>query len=296
MYLQVNITVWDVNDNAPRFDSMSIQISVPENSELHVPIYAAQADDPDSGANGRVYYSLGRFDYDIFHIDKTGGHLTLRKPLDYEKQRRYKLNIRAYDNGVPPLGNNITINIDVQDMNDNAPVFDKASYEVNMLESLPANSQFLQVTATDKDTGNNARLTYKLIFDKKTTKDQAKFGIFPNSGSIYLKQTLDREEQGRYGLKVVAIDNGSPIQSSTCSVIIKVLDANDNDPKFSKRLYEFTVEENLSRGSHVGTMEATDKDLGNNASLRYSLIQNNSSFQINPITGEFLMFSLFTSK
>ncbi|KAG1676563.1 Protein dachsous [Nymphon striatum] len=285
-HAQVNITVWDVNDNAPQFDSMFIKTSVPENSELDVPIYVAEAFDADSGANGKVHYSLGRFEHDTFKIDKTGGQLTLKKPLDYETLQRYKLNITAYDNGVPPLGNNISISIEVQDVNDNPPVFDKTRYLVNVLESLPANSQILQVSATDKDTGNNARLTYKLFFDKKTDKDRAKFGIFPNSGSIYLKQTLDREEQGRYELKVVATDNGSPIQSSTSSVIIKVLDTNDNDPHFAKRLYEFTVEENLSRGSHVGTMEATDKDLGNNASLRYSLIQNNSSFQINPITGE----------
>lgn len=160
-------------------------------------------------------------------------------------------------------------------------------YEVNVMESLPANSQFVQVTATDKDTGNNARLTYKLMEEDTKREKTTKFGIFPNSGSIYLKETLDREDNDKYSLIVVATDNGSPIRSSTCKVIVKVLDANDNDPKFSQRLYEFTVEENLGRGSPVGTMTAADKDLGNNASLRYNVVPSNTSFQINPITGQY---------
>lgn len=72
----------------------------------------------------------------------------------------------------------------VQDVNDNPPVFDKATYTVSVLESLPANSQFLQVTALDLDTGNNARLTYTI----KEKEFANVFGVFPNSGSLYLKE------------------------------------------------------------------------------------------------------------
>lgn len=156
----------------------------------------------------------------------------------------------------------------------------------------------------DLDTGNNARLTYKL-HNANTTGNNI-FGIFPNSGWIYLQQTLDREIKDRYNISpgrqvsrndrisyfrfeliVVATDNGTPSESATTKVSVQVLDANDNDPKFSRESYEFSIEENLRRGSFVGRVQATDADLESNAVVKYSLIPGNTSFHINPSTGKF---------
>lgn len=111
------------------------------------------------------------------------------------------------------------------------------------------------------------------------------FGIFPNSGWIYLRNNLDRETKDRYELTVAATDNGTPSQTATSQVIVNVLDANDNDPVFSKTSYEFSAEENLRRGAFVGVVLATDADINANAAIRYYLIPSNTSFQINPITG-----------
>jgi protocadherin-16/23 len=69
-------------------------------------------------------------------------------------------------------------------------------------------------------------------------------------------------------------------------VLVTVVDANDNDPSFTRDNYEFSVEENLARGAQVGKVAATDADLDVNAAVRYSLIPSNTSFQINPLTGE----------
>lgn len=113
------------------------------------------------------------------------------------------------------------------------------------------------------------------------------FGIFPNSGWIYLRGTLDREACDRYDLTVLASDNGTPSATATARVIINVMDANDNDPKFLRTAYEFSVEENLRRGAVVGVIQAKDADLDINAAIRYSLIPRNTSFQINPISGEY---------
>lgn len=85
---------------------------------------------------------------------------------------------------------------------------------------------------------------------------------------------------------MIATDNGSPKKSATTKVLINVLDANDNDPIFSKEFYEFQVEENLKRGTIIGSVSAEDADVGLNAAIRYSLIPSNSSFQINTLTGE----------
>jgi len=177
----------------------------------------------------------------------------------------------------------VTLNIEVQDVNDNVPVFEKKEYDVSVLESLPSNTQFLQVKATDQDTGNNARLTYKI----KDEETESVFGIFPNSGSLYLKKVLDRETRDKFVFTVIAMDNGSPPGSASASVIVQVLDVNDNEPIFSKPHYEFTVEENTDRGTLVGQVIAADYDMDMNADIRYSLENANGTFQINPTTGKF---------
>lgn len=190
------------------------------------------------------------------------------------------------------------------------------------------------MTAVDLDTGNNARLTYRIVggdqilqqdqqqflqkHNTTTTAAAAKltktttgtvsattttisssrysddiselFGIFPNSGWIYLRGTLDRETRDRYDITVMASDNGTPSASATTHVIVNVLDANDNDPIFSRDSYQFSIEENLRRGAIIGIVTATDADIDANAAIRYSLIPSNTSFQVNPVTGKNIIY------
>lgn len=150
--------------------------------------------------------------------------------------------------------------------------------------------QILQLTAVDLDTGNNARITYKILPSHVSgeAKSAEIFGIFPNSGWLYLRNSLDRETKDHYTLSIIATDNGTPSESATTRVVIDVLDANDNDPIFTHDFYEFKIEENLQRGFIVGKVIAKDVDAGVNAAIRYSLIPSNSSFKINAVTGKFL--------
>lgn len=169
-------------------------------------------------------------------------------------------------------------------------------------------AQILQVTATDMDTGNNARLTYRIVGGSQifqSRNDRSKyashkthsttdpstnitdiFGIVPNNGWIYLRSTLDRETYDLYDLTVIASDNGTPSASAATHVIVNVLDANDNEPAFAQPSYEFRVEENVRRNTIIGIVSATDTDLGINAELKYNLIPDNSSFHVNPNTGQ----------
>jgi len=143
---QVNITIGDVNDNAPEFDTSVVKISVPENAELGTPLYAAHARDSDSGDNGAVIYQLLTNPDNNFKLDLRHGFITLVRKLDFETTQRYSLVISAQDKGSPSLSSNLTLNIEVQDVNDNPPTFDKEEYMVNVAESLPVNTQFLQVS------------------------------------------------------------------------------------------------------------------------------------------------------
>lgn len=157
------------------------------------------------------------------------------------------------------------------------------------------------MNASDLDTGNNARITYRIVDAGADNASQSlasvgdggrdadlaqHFGIFPNSGWIYLRAALDRESRDRYELTVLATDNGTPAAHARARVLVRVLDANDNDPRFQRESYEFRIEENLRRGAVVGVVSASDADLGENAAIRYSLLPANSSFQVHPVTGE----------
>lgn len=155
------------------------------------------------------------------------------------------------------------------------------------------------MTAIDLDTGNNARLTYRIVSQQQKqpnnqTSNHANestevFGIFPNNGWIYLRAALDRETFDRYIITVLASDNGQPSATATTHVTITIDDANDNDPQFVRHSYEFSIEENLRRGVLVGTVSATDADLDINAALRYNLFPSNTSFQINFVTGKLVV-------
>lgn len=110
---------------------------------------------------------------------------------------------------------------------------------------------------------------------------------------MYLAKQLDRETTAKHKMVIIAVDNGIPPLSTTANLVVNVIDANDNDPVFSKLAYEFQVEENQKAGAFVGKVAATDADLGDNAVVRYSLFPSNTSFIVNPVTGEFFFLLLY---
>ncbi|XP_034945653.1 protein dachsous [Chelonus insularis] len=276
-YCQVEVTVEDQNDNPPTFPNINVKISVPESYPLHMPLYIAHAIDPDSVPSTPIYYILNQNNNDLFRIDVRLGELYLSRKLDYECQQRHSLSISALDGG--GLSVNMSLNIEVQDVNDNPPVFERNEYHVDVSENAQINSQIIQVTALDLDTGNNARISYRLL-------NSTIFRISPNTGWIYLTQFLDRETIDHYVLSVIASDNGNPASTASCLVYVMVLDENDNSPHFEKEFYIFELAENLPPGTLVGSVSAFDPDLDVNALLKYAIVQHNSSFTIDPDTGE----------
>lgn len=164
-HTQVMIHIEDVNDNAPEFESNAVRISIPENAELGTPLYGANAHDKDSGKSGTVRYRLTNVDDmhttntislssplstdirksnpNLFSINAETGHLTLLHHLDYETAQRHALIVTAYDQGEPSLAANLTILVEVQDVNDNSPVFERSEYTISVIESTQINSQVI---------------------------------------------------------------------------------------------------------------------------------------------------------
>lgn len=141
---QVSVVIEDRNDNAPRFGgSASVRIAVPENVATGSAIYTAHATDSDAGANGEVRYELAASTHETtyFRVDRVRGTVSLVHGLDYETVHRLTVTVVARDSGSPPLSGNMTLVVDVQDVNDNAPAFERPHYAATVPESSPVDSQ-----------------------------------------------------------------------------------------------------------------------------------------------------------
>ncbi|XP_042548928.1 protocadherin Fat 4, partial [Dipodomys spectabilis] len=277
---EVNITVKDLNDNAPHFLQAVESVNVVENWQAGHTVFQAKAEDPDEGVNGLVVYSLKQNPMNLFAIDERNGTVSLLGSLDAHAGS-YQMEILACDTGVPQLSSSLIVTVYVHDVNDNPPVFDQISYEVTLSESEPVNSRFFQVQASDQDSGANGEIAYDIVEGNTA----GAFGIFPD-GQLYIKSELDRELQDRYVLMVVASDRAIEPLSATVNVTVILEDVNDNRPLFNSTNYMFYFEEEQAAGSFVGKVSAADKDLGPNGEVRYSFEMAQPDFELHAITGE----------
>uniref|UniRef100_A0A3B5RCH3 Protocadherin Fat 4 n=1 Tax=Xiphophorus maculatus TaxID=8083 RepID=A0A3B5RCH3_XIPMA len=276
----VNITVKDLNDNAPHFIHNMEHVSAVENWSTGHAIFQAKASDPDEGPNGMVIYSLKENPKGLFHIHERHGLITLTGPLEVTTNS-YEIEVIAADMGVPRLTSSLILIVSVYDVNDNSPVFDQLSYEVIILESEPVNSRFFKVQAADKDSGLNGEIMYDITSGNMGDV----FGIFPD-GQLYIKTELDREIQDRYNLVLEAKDRAVEPLSASVNVTVILDDVNDNRPLFNSTNYVFHFEEEQTRGSVVGYVFAEDKDFGPNSEVRYTFEIPQPNFELNTITGE----------
>uniref|UniRef100_A0A3P9JRL9 Cadherin domain-containing protein n=1 Tax=Oryzias latipes TaxID=8090 RepID=A0A3P9JRL9_ORYLA len=183
------------------------------------------------------------------------------------------------------------IDVEILDMNDNAPQFRRDTIYLDVSEAAPKGERFSLSNAVDPDVGSNSVKTYYLSeseyfnIEVQTERDGSK-----NSELILLKQ-LDREQQAVHHLTLTAVDGGKPARSGTASIIVRVLDTNDNKPTFDKSLYNVKIMENSPIGSLVLHLNATDSDEGSNSDITYSYSLYTSEktqeiFHLNPTSGE----------
>uniref|UniRef100_A0A671RW31 Si:ch73-233f7.7 n=1 Tax=Sinocyclocheilus anshuiensis TaxID=1608454 RepID=A0A671RW31_9TELE len=160
--------------------------------------------------------------------------------------------------------------IEIVDINDNAPQFRRDTIHLDISESTAAGERFSLSNAVDPDIGSNSIKTYYLSesehfdIEIQTGRDGSKFA------DLILKMPLDREKQASHNLILTAVDGGVPARSGTASIIVRVLDTNDNAPQFDKDSYTINLTENAPVGSLVVKLNATDKDEGFNSDIIYS--------------------------
>ena len=276
----VNISILDLNNNAPVFINDKEEIYLPENAAVGQEIYLARARDKDSGVNSRVTYTLSYNPEEQFRISETTGVLYLNRPIRSEPGTVLHIEVTATDGGDSPLSSKNTITIIILDVNNHTPVFDHTSYETSLVESTPVNARFFALAASDADLGANGRISYAIV----EGNSENKFGIFPD-GYLFVKSHLDREERDYYSLTVSCSDNGSPPRSSEVPVIIHVIDENDCSPTFINATFKFNLPENEPIDSFVGKLSAIDRDIGRNAELIFMLSNVQNDFTIEPRNG-----------
>jgi protocadherin-16/23 len=162
-----------------------------------------------------------------FSVDPTTGELRTGKILDREEKSEYTLIVGVASRRNPEWRDAAEVRIRVTDVNDNDPKFGQTCRPVEIPENAPENLFVHAVVAYDSDSGDNGRITYSL------SGGEGLFKLDPNSGKLFA-ESLDREKKSEYELEITATDNGESRRSAKCSVSVKVLDKNDNDPsKFS---------------------------------------------------------------
>ncbi|XP_053314421.1 protocadherin-23 [Spea bombifrons] len=282
---QVNISVTDVNDNSPHFPVENERIRIYQNSLHGTVLYIAQAKDPDSGHNGLISYSIAGEKQDMFSIHPSLGILYLNSTLTMACE--HVLMIIAEDNGHPVLSSLLTLTISVEKQeNVNVLTFGNLVHQIEISENFPVNSRILQVKAYILGAQS---LSPKIVYSLNPIVGSVAFGIHRSTGWIFLRRSLDYENTKMYNLEVFAkcTDNGEELTAAT-SVIVNVLDENDNSPGFNEDIHFFTVEESPVPQGVIGRISGIDKDIGKNGQLSYFLLSEGNHFQISATTGEII--------
>ncbi|XP_072558050.1 protocadherin gamma-A11-like isoform X19 [Paramormyrops kingsleyae] len=292
----VIIDIIDVNDNIPVITLTSFTNPVSEDALPGATIAVINIKDLDSGENGEVTCEITENSPFIIKSSITNYFvLQTKEQLNREAIAQYNITIRAFDHGNPSLSNKKTLHIRVSDVNDNAPVFEKRSYDVRLVENNTPGVSIFTVKANDADCCQNARVSY-LLEDSEVDGVPASSLVSVNaeSGVIHAVRSFDYEQLRKFQFKVRAQDAGSPPLSGNATVHIIIQDQNDNAPQilYPVQTGGSSVAEMVPRSADVGYLVtkvvAVDVDSGQNAWLSYKLQKatDRALFEVDSQNGE----------
>ncbi|KAM9730013.1 protocadherin alpha-10 isoform 11-T11 [Dama dama] len=271
----VEVEVKDINDNPPVFPATHKNLFISEARALESHFSLEGASDADIGENALLTYRLTPNDYFSLEVPSNDEQvkpleLVLNKRLDREVASELLLLLKATDGGKPELTGTVKINITVLDANDNAPVFDKAVHRITLLENARNGTLVIRLNASDLDEGSNGHILYSFATDV-STNTEASFRIDSNSGEIRVNGKIDFEETKLWKLQIEAVDKGNPPMFGHCTVLIEVLDINDNAPELLVTSLLLSIPEDAPPGTVITLISVTDRDIGSNAQVTCSL-------------------------
>ncbi|XP_023032141.1 neural-cadherin isoform X2 [Drosophila willistoni] len=262
----VVVFITDVNDNKPVFkDCGTYYPKVEEGAPNGSPVIKVVATDDDKGVNGQVKYSIVQQPNQKgtkFTVDEETGEVSTNKVFDREGDdgKFVSVTVKATDQGDPSLEGVCSFTVEITDVNDNPPLFDRQKYVENVKQDASIGTNILRVSASDEDADNNGAIVYSLSAPFNPN-DLEYFDIQAESGWIVLKKPLDRET---YKLEAMAQDKGYPPLSRTVEVQIDVVDRANNPPVWDHTVYgPIYVKENMAVGGKVVSIKASSGIEGN---------------------------------
>uniref|UniRef100_A0A7N8XAL0 Cadherin domain-containing protein n=1 Tax=Mastacembelus armatus TaxID=205130 RepID=A0A7N8XAL0_9TELE len=275
---KIIVEVTDTNDNNPSINVMSKTNSISENARPGTVVTIFNVQDPDSGENGKVCNINNEIPFKILNTMNGFYSIVTEVALDRETASEYNITVTCSDEGVPSLSSTVTLTLQISDVNDNAPVFERSSYEAYIVENNTPGLSIFTVKARDADWKQNARVSYILEDSSVNGVPVSSYvSVSADSGVIHAVRSLDYEQIKDFQFRVKAQDGGSPPLSSNVTVKILVQDQNDNPPQvlYPVQTGGSVVAEMVPRSADVGYLVtkvvAVDVDSGQNAWLSYKL-------------------------
>lgn len=201
------------------------------------------------------------------------------QPTDVFQKLQNMVTLSRQNNEPSDFG--IKQKIDVGTTNTAPEFLDTVSTKLEISESVAVGTVIAKLQAVDNDSGYNGTLVYVI----ESGDIDGAFKVDMYTGGLKILSELNREIRGEYSLLVKVSDLGSPPLSASITLSVKVLDENDNAPQFEQEVYSASVAENVKINTTIAKVSATDKDLGKNAEIKYTIVSHTDHFSINPRSG-----------
>ena len=265
----LEMIIVDTGNNPPRAEFLPKDplydrtVLIAENEKIPSLVGTLKVEDNDPGVSGTVNCQANHPAFRIQKLDPGSSFMVLlQKQLDRETEEKLNVTISCADAGAPPMTAMTMFSVIVGDVNDNAPMFTQHVYMANLTENAEKDVEVIRVSAHDFDKGINSRFYYYLH-----PKENEMFKLNSKTGVLTSNMVFDREVNSEVSVIIKAIDEGDQAMTGTTTVVVQILDVNDNAPTLETT--EFHIMEGNQPERHVGRLAAHDRDVGINAEVEY---------------------------
>ncbi|XP_062617608.1 cadherin-99C-like [Saccostrea cucullata] len=284
----VTVNVQDVQDTIPLFTETNIVGSIPERQPIGTSIVQVTALDQD--VVDQITYKFSAGEFSVFSINQNSGLITNKQLLQFETKNSYVFQVTTVEGeGSNALSATATVTINLEDINNYPPVIQAMPSNMQIPEIVPIGTTIISsITATDADgKAPNNQIKYSITND---TTAQRYFYIYPDSGRIFLTQTIRGTGISQFNLQITATDGGTPPLRGQATLVINIKEspyANDScasnlySPVFTAPLYFVNVLEgdySLSNKLLI-QISASDNDVGINGEIIFDIqsVSNNGA-------------------
>ena len=286
---KITVNVIRESDVMPRFEHSSYQLTISEGFQIGRPFSVIRGFSLYSNNTTPQRYSIvGGNNNGQFMIGSTNGVLRISQSLDREMTSMYALTVRYVDELTTV---DASVSVEVTDENDNSPSFEMSLYNISVRETLPPQGSVVTVFATDPDAGENGSVFY--ILDDDSVQDT--FFLNSSTGQLTTLTQLDYERQAQYQFTVMASDMGTPPQRSLVTVLLDLINFDDECPRFENPVFitELPYDPGAGMVPNINmviiSIMATDPDRLSN--VTYSIVSStdvDNILSLNPTTGDIL--------